>query len=201
MGKVRYHKLTLTMTSTIASIATLLQLATSLLMGARANPSMPLAAQQQIVAAASQTVQLSTQALAFAQGWVTFPVPQNASRWPTAAELQVAPYLDARGGYAQLGALGSGGASVRLDASTISFGDLNGDGYDDAMVVVQRTKFDGSTSLDLAAMLNQGGILFNIADTPLGNNPLISHQIQNGEFVVNSSSHYMLLGNQLIKTQ
>ncbi len=173
----------------ISTVALLLQLAASLLTGAKNNPS------PQIVAVAAQTIQLSTQALAFAQGQINFPVPQNASIWPTVAELQVAPYVDARGGYVQLG------AGVQLDSATVSFGDLNGDGYDDAMVIVKRMKANGSTESDLAAMLNQGGIMFNIADTPLGDNVHVeSHHIKNGEFILNTN-HYVLLGNQLLKTE
>jgi hypothetical protein len=182
------------MTSTIAI---LLQLAATLLTGAQNNPQVSLAAKQQVVAVAGQTIQLSTQAIAEVQGQINFPVPQNSGIWPNIRELMAAPYIDARGGYTQLG------VAVHLDSATISFGDLNGDGYDDAMVIIKRLKADGSTESDLAAMLNQGGIMFNIADTPLGNNiqlsTIASHQIQNGEFVMNENVRYSLLGNQLIK--
>ncbi len=182
----------------IATIALLLQLAASLLTGAEHNAQMSLAAKQQIVAAASQTIQLSTQALAK----IDFPVPQNTSVWPTAGDLAVAPYLDSVNKYVQLG------ESVQLIGSSISFGDINGDGLDDAMAVVQKTAPDGSTGYYLAAMLNQGGIMFNIADAPLGASVQVyNHQIQNGNLVMgvsvgnqaSSTIRYSLLGNQLIK--
>jgi hypothetical protein len=186
------------MITMIATIALLLQLTVSLLTGAQHNDQMPLAVKQRIVAVAGQTIQLSTQALAK----IDFPVPRNASIWPNYSELNNAPYLDAAGNYVRLG------QDVQLVGSSISFGDINNDGLDDAMVVVKKNEPNGSTGYFLAAMLNQGGILFNIADAPLGGAVQIySHRIQNGELAMDatignqsrSTIRYALLGNQLIK--
>ena len=186
------------MVAMTATIALLLQLAASLLTGAKNNYHMPLAAKQQVVAMAGQTVQLSTEALAK----VAFPVPQNTSIWPNYSELKNAPYLDSGDKYVQLG------QTVQLLGSSVSFGDINNDGIDDAVAAVKIAAPDGSSNYFLAAMLNQGGILFNIADAPLGSNAWIyNHRVQNGELVLDmatgnqasSTVRYVLLGNELMK--
>ena len=151
---------------------------------------------------ASHVVQMSTQATAV----IPFTVAKNDTPYPDYADLVNSPYLDVNGKYVQLGA----SSTVKLENYYISFGDLNGDVVDDAAVLVKRFANDGSVSYAIAAMLNQGGILFNIADYPLGNTfPTInSHEIvQGGNFVLNTqlpgepavTSTYQLVGNQWMK--
>ena len=176
------------------AIAALLQVTAMFLLGVQHNPNASLAAQQQAVSVGNQVVQMSTQALAN----ISFPVPQNDNAAPNIKDLQNAPYLAASGKWVRLG------QGVTLVSSSTSFGDLNGDGFDDAAVLVQRSLPDGSSDFALAALINQGGILFNIADAPLGTSvQIFSHTIQSGEFVVDmqvkgrtrSVRHYDLLGN------
>src|SRR6185437_8335584 len=65
------------------------------------------------------------------------------------------------------------GSEVQVINGTAVMGDLNGDGVNDEAVIVKRLRADGSYEFDLAALLNEGGALFNIADTQVGNNPHI----------------------------
>ena len=176
------------------AIATLLQLTATFLMGVQSNQNISLAAQKNAVAFGSHVVQLATQDLAN----VSFPVPQDSSIYPNIADLQNAPYKNAAGQWVPLG------RGVTLVSSSTSFGDLNGDGFDDAAALVQRSLPDGSTDFALAAFIYQGGILFNVADAPLGTSVQIySHSIENGQLVVDmqvdgqahSVRNYELLGN------
>jgi hypothetical protein len=181
------------------AIATLLQLTASLLMGVQHDPRISAAASQQAIQTGSQVVQLADQALAN----IPFPVPQNDSIWPNVKDLQNAPYLDASGHWVPFG------QGVQPISSSISFGDMNGDGTDDAALVVQQTASSGVSGYVLAVMLNQGGILFNIADAPLGSvaPTIYSHAISNGTLVMDMEAngaprsvvHYVLLGNQIDK--
>lgn len=183
------------------SILALLQVAAALLTGIHGKSVMPLAAQQRIVTLAGQVVQISTQAEAV----IPFSVAPNDSLSPSYTDLLRAPYLDASGKYVQQGP----SSTVKLEDNYISFGDLNGDVVDDAGVVVRRTAPDGTVSYAIAAMLNEGGILFNIADYPIGSTmPTInSHAIVAGMLVMNMqtgsgpavTSTYQLVGNQLLK--
>jgi hypothetical protein len=176
------------------AIAALLQVTAMFLLGVQRNPSVSLAAQQQAVSVGGRVVQISTQALAN----ISFPVPQNDGAAPTIKDLQNAPYLSASGKWVQWG------RGVAPVSSSTSFGDLNGDGFDDAAILVRRSLPDGSSDFALAALVNQNGILFNVADAPLGSSVQIySHTIQNGELVVDMQEdgsaravrHYDLLGN------
>jgi hypothetical protein len=176
------------------AIAALLQITATFLLGIQRNPSASLAAQKQAVLAGSQVVQVATQDLAN----INFPVPQNDSIWPNVKDLENAPYLNVSGQWIRLG------QGVQLISSSTSFGDLNGDGLDDAVAVVQRSLPNGSMDFALAAFINQNGILFNIADAPLGTSVQVySHSIQNSESAIDMKAdgqtravrHYGLLGN------
>jgi hypothetical protein len=104
-----------------------------------------------------------------------------------------APYIDAPGHWTRLG------NTIQLFTGDTSFGDLNHDGLDDAAVIVNRPSSNGTPNYFLAAMLNQNGIMFNIADFPLGTNiDIASHSIVQGTILLNSNS-YELLGNTIIK--
>jgi hypothetical protein len=182
------------------AIAALLQITATFLLGVQRNPSVSLAVQRQAVSVGSRVVQLSTQDLAS----ISFAVPQDNSAWPNIVDLQNAPYLNAEGQWVRLG------QGVQLISSSTSFGDLNGDGLDDAAALVKRSLPDGSSDFALAAFLNQGGILFNIADAPLGNTvQIFNHSIQDGELIVDvqvdgqarAVRHYELLGNAFGENQ
>jgi hypothetical protein len=178
--------------------ATLLQVALAILTSAQHNTQASLAAREQLVIAAAQSEQLAVQAMAP----LDFPITPNDSKWPTTTDVYNAPYRDQNGNYGHMGQVGT------LVAEDTSFGDLNGDGLDDAAVVIQSVSSDGSAHFELAALLNQGGILFNIANLQLGNNTVVySHQIADGgEIVLDMQSasqpratyHYELLGDAIV---
>lgn len=180
-------------------IATLLQLTTSLLLVAKQSDTMPLAAREGIVGVAGRAIQLSTQALMeIPPGFVQI---KNNGIWPTAADLGNSLYLDARGKYVPFG------QSVQALYSYSSFGDINNDGFDDAFAVVKRSLSGGGYEYALAAMLNQGNVLFNIDDATLGSSiEIYSHHVVNGALDIDMSEsglarktrHYGLLGNQIV---
>ncbi|MDE2019204.1 MAG: hypothetical protein KGJ13_02535 [Patescibacteria group bacterium] len=170
-----------------ATLMSLLQAAASLLLFAQGH-ALPASSTQAIVNFGSNAVQLVTQAAAP----IDFSVPQNNGIWPNTADLVQAPYLDGQGRWSRLG------STVQLIPADTSFGDLNGDGLDDAIVVVNRPTALGTSAYYLAAMLNQGGIMFNIADYPLGQGfTMASHTVRDGEAFVNGTG-YRLLGNTLL---
>ena len=182
------------------AIALLLQAATSLLMNIGQNASMPYAVRAQAVLVAEHAIQISTQAGAAPS--IGFSVPKNTSIWPTIGDLAQTAYRATDGSWMRLG------QNVQLVSPSVSFGDINSDGVDDAAVVVEQIAADGSARYALAAMLNQDDILFNIADMPLGASvEVYSHAIENNQIVVDmkvgdaarASYRYELLGNQLIK--
>ena len=187
-----------------STISLLLQTAAAILTSAHNNAALTPAATQQIVTLGSQTVQIATQAMAP----IGFSVTPNTGAFPTALEVLRAPALTATGVYVPL----ANGSPVKLDQSSLSFGDLNGDGLDDAAAVVTQTVGTGNsttTRVALAIFLNQGGIMFNIVDRPLGSDVVVysHHVVSGGELVMDmqvagearGTFTYSLLGNQLIK--
>ena len=177
----------------------LLQAATSLLIGVGQNANLPYAIREQAVVVAEHAIQISTQAEAMPN--IDFSVPKDTSIWPTIGDLMQVPYRAANDSWVPIG------RSVQLVLPSVSFGDINSDGLDDAATVVVQVASNGSSRYALAAMLNQNNILFNIADFPLGSAvEVYSHNIQNNQITIdmkigNSAEqtyHYELLGNQLI---
>lgn len=175
-----------------STLVLLLQLVASLLTGAQHNANLTPGATEATIAIASQAVQLTAQAEVMPK--IAFAIPPNDSNDPDMKDLMHSAYLDAAGNYVPAG------STVNFDTGNVSFGDINQDGFDDAAVIVQQADMNGNTTEAIAAMLNQGGIMFNIADYPLDGNPQItSHNIiQGGDIVINSST-YSLVGDQLIK--
>lgn len=172
----------------------------SLLSGAHNNPAVPAATDVQLIALGSRTVQLAAQAVAP----INFAVPANNSTWPNVNDLLVAPYLAANGAYVQQG------SSAKLDQGSISFGDLNNDGLDDAAAIVTRPAASGATENVLAMFINQNNIMFNIADLSLGTSPVTvySHHVASGGLFTmdmqiaggaRATSTYQLLGNRILK--
>lgn len=180
------------------SIALLLQMAASLLAGARNNPSLTPSTTEQIAAIGAHTIQLAAQA----EANIGFAVPQNTSIWPTIDDLMHSAYLNAGGAYVPEGPFAS------LEQSTVSFGDLNGDGLDDAAGVVDLTNAGSAPMPYLAVFLNQGGVMFNIADLPLdASTTVYSHGIMNGVLTMDmqaagaarATSTYELVGNRIVE--
>ena len=191
-----------------STIALLLQMTASLLAGAKSNPSLTASTTAQIVAIGNHAVQLAAQA--DARMGAGFAVPQNTDIWPTVGDLMQSGYLNNNGAYV------AEGEGATLEQSTISFGDLNADGFDDAAAIVDLQGSGGTTEAALAMFLNQGGVMFNIADLPLGtslSSPLgqgvtvYSHEIANGVLTIDmqvagqprATSTYELLGNRIVK--
>jgi len=181
-----------------STISLFLQVTASLLAAAHNNPALAPASAQQVVTIGSQSVQLATQAMAP----IPFAVPQNTSLYPNIKEVESAAYRTANGTYEPLG------MSVNLDQSSLSFGDLNGDGTDDAEAIVTQRASTGATSTAIAIFLNQGGVMFNIADRTLGSAVTVySHHVVNGALVMDmqvagesrGTFTYTLLGNRIIK--
>ena len=165
----------------------LLQAAASLLVSAQSEPS--LQAKIAAVHIGSKAVQTVVQETAD----IPFAITPNDSAAPTAKEVVNAPYRDAFGKWTKLG------SSVKLMEQYLSFGDLNYDGSDDAAVVVNKPDAKGGAHYFLAAMLNQGGIMFDIAEAPLGSTiNITNHRVASGEIVLDGA-HYELLGEELLK--
>ncbi len=180
------------------TIAALLQMTATLLMGVQHDVQTPVAVKAQLVLTGEHVVQIAAQAAAP----VPFVVTPNDGAWPNVKDLLNAPYRNASGVWVREG------QGVALDQSSVSFGDLNADGMDDAAVVVKRTGPNGTVEYALAALLNQGGIMFNIADLPLtsGTAPTVyNHRIVNGAIVLDwqkaggarATSTYVLFGDEL----
>lgn len=179
------------------TIALLLQMAASLLAGAKNNPSLTPSTTAQVAAIGERTIQLAAQA----EANIGFAVPQNTGIWPTIGDLMYAAYLNPEGVYVPEG------PSAMLEQSTVSFGDLNGDGLDDAAGVVDLGNADGQMKPYLAVFLNQGGVMFNIADLPLGASTTVySHNIMNGVLTIDmqsagaprTTSTYELVGDRIV---
>src|SRR5258708_5889721 len=180
------------MTSTVS---TLLQLATTLLLAAQQGGQLPPAVQQKMVTLAAQSIQLST----FALAPINFPVTKNDSIWPNVNDVGNAPYIGFDGKYTRLG------QNLQVFDQYTSFGDINGDGLDDAAAIVKKTDAGGNASYALAALLNQGNILWNISDVPLGNTlpQVYAHSVVNGQVMLDMQAgdqplatiYYGLLGN------
>jgi hypothetical protein len=189
----------------------LLQAAAALLTGIQNNPKVSPAVAQSAVTIAGIAVQQTVQARAMAMA--PFPTPENDGAAPNMRDLGNAVYLDANGNYVPLG-----GSTVGIIQDDTSFGDMNGDGSDDAATIVERMTASGTAQYALAVLLNQDGIMFNIADVPLfsGNASVppfqvVGHNIiQGGNLVMNINpessfsatsvtSTYRLVGDEIIK--
>lgn len=184
-----------------STIAALLQLVASLLTGAQHSVVMTPSTTQATVAIASRAIQLTAQVEAMPK--IGFAIPPNDSNAPSIKNLLQTAYIDPTGAYVP-----TVNSDVDVVQEDTSFGDLNADGFDDAVTVVERSDSAGNTTFALATMLNQGGMMFNINDVPLGSTVQVySHNIvQGGDLVINMSinnaaaqtSTYYLLGDQLL---
>ena len=183
------------------TIALLLQMTASILSGAHNHPAVTAATDIKLIALGNRTVQIATQALAP----INFAVPANDSMWPNVTDLLAAPYLAANGTYVRQG------LSAKLDQGSISFGDLNNDGFDDAAAIVTRPTAAGTTESVLAMFINQNNIMFNIADLSLGTSSVTvySHHVVSGLLTMDmqiaggarATSTYQLLGDQILKVK
>ncbi|RJP45945.1 hypothetical protein C4587_00110 [Candidatus Parcubacteria bacterium] len=184
-------------------IAGLLQATFVFLSAVQANPSLSDGALDRAVNHGSQVVQFSTWVLETdPPAMRTVPV----STVPRVSGLLSANYLISDGKRTRLG-LGSG-ENLRLEQEYVSFGDLNRDNVDDAMVVLRGAKPGGGASYRLAAMLNFGGELFNITMLDLGEElEIFSHEINYGKYAaemrVGSGERrrydYKLVGRELMR--
>ncbi len=159
-------------------LLSLLQATLALLLAVQ-NPGLPANVKQQALAAVSQSLKVYREA--------SFKLPDSGLPvvypWLSAKDLLGAEYKNDSGGTFRLknGAYGN----IRLEDQYISFGDLNKDSMDDAVVVMTETK-NGSTRYYLAAVENfSNGYLFDVAHKELGKEVQIyDHRVQNGEFKI-----------------
>ena len=159
------------------AITLLLQMATTLLLSIGQNNTLPIQTREQAINIAEHSIQISTQAEAMPN--IKFQIPKNNGIWPNALDLEQTAYRNTDGNWAPLS------NNLSIVDNSISFGDINNDGLDDAAVIIKQTNSDGSLNYSLALMLNQNNILFNIADFPLGSSiEIFNHKIANNEVFV-----------------
>lgn len=169
-----------------AAILSLLQITAAMLTTAQGG-AMPAANVQSIITISQHSIQLAAQS----EANIPFTVTPNNSMYPNINDLDSAAYRDTNGNWVTLG------PSVILSGGDTSFGDLNNDGIDDAAVVVNKPDAEGNPHYFLDAMLNQGGVMFDIAELPLGTTDNITtHRIVSGTIMLNNSS-YTLFGDAL----
>ncbi len=171
----------------ITTMLALLQAAASLLVSAQ-NPQTTPAMAQNAINLAGNVIQIVDQA----KTPINFAVREKSSIWTNITDLLSAPYIDSEGNWVRIG------PKVSILSEYTTFGDLNNDGFDDAAVIVNRRGTDGASHYFLAAMLNRGTTLFDIADFPLGDSVnIVSHEFTNGKIVLDGKK-YELLGKELI---
>jgi hypothetical protein len=199
----------------MTNIIALLQVVAALLVSLQNNPQASDAVKMQAITAANQAVALAGQAAA--QTAQTPPSSQSVQAqvtvveatstgstniWPNYNWLEQAQYIDLSGAKVLLG-----GTSVHLFGDYISFGDVNNDGLDDAVVIVQRSTDGINFSYAIAVMLNQRGWLTNVADLALPGAPTIyDHRVLNGKFQIDMQVgsatrqvyYYKLVGSTLV---
>ncbi len=177
-------------------IAELLKVSMSLLLAVQGNPQMPDKLVNQFLASVSQAIQLSSQVLNYDE-----KNQQIASKsiWPNYEQLLSAFYLSRDGKRVHLN------NGVWLAEDSLSFGDINEDGIDDAVVILKMDDEKGERNYWLGAMLNKAGVLFNIVNTPIGKNiEVYSHHVEFEQFTIDMKVdsaarkiyHFKLLGNE-----
>lgn len=181
------------------AITLLLQVATTILLNIGQNNSLPVATKMNAINVVEHSIQIATQAEAMND--IHFQIPKNNGIWPNALDLKQTAYRETNGSWAPIS------NNLSIVDNTISFGDINNDGFDDASVVIKQVNPDKSVNYFLALMLNQGNILFNIANVQLGSSiQIFDHKIMNNEIsydmqIGNSAQkvyNYELFGNQAI---
>lgn len=182
------------------TILILLQTATALLAGLQSGPALPAKTQQQVINSAAQVVQLAVQSYVVTPD---FQQAKNSDIWANYKDLLNSKYLNYAGNRVALG------QGVELEDGSISFGDINGDNRDDAAVIAKQNMPDGSERSVLAAMINQGDIMFNVADEPLGTNvQIFDHRVlDQGKFKLElqmdngprETRYYKLTGTQWLR--
>lgn len=80
--------------------------------------------------------------------------------------------------------------TVRLDESYYAFGDLDGDGSEDAAVILSANQGGSGAFLDLAAVVNRGGVPLHAASLRLGDRVRIeSLSIERGKISLRLVRH------------
>ncbi len=190
-----------------ALLATLLQLSLSLLSSAQ-NPSASAELRAQAIATASQAITLY-QTARQGQVQVQAQVPKK-NIWLNITQLANAEYADLAGNRFQLanGSYAAAANKATLRQEFISFGDLNKDLLDDAVVMLEVSAGTSPAELMLAAVTNRGdGGVADAANLGLGRNvQIFDHRVQNGEFKLDIQADggrretrlYKLQGDKLV---
>jgi len=202
----------------MTDLIALLQTVALLLGTLQGNPGLPSDVQQNILNLATEAVQVSKERLAN-QGTITAtgqtsggdtitaavevvtPIVNDPlkSYWPNYERLTQSYYTDLNQNQVLPGNI------VQPRYEHLSFGDLNNDGRDDAMVIVERIADNGTIIQSLAPMINSGNSLVNIDNLTLGYNVAVySHRITNGRYKLEASvdgttftRYYQLFGDEL----
>ena len=151
------------------AIATLLYLAASLLGNIQPDSSME--SRQEAILFANRAIHVANIAIQKDRGEEVF----DGAKIPTSNKLSDALYRNDDGGLSPLG------SRLQLLQQYTSFGDLNADNFDDAVVVVKAIPASGTPTYHLAAMANYNGELVNVANASLENFITIhNHRIDYG---------------------
>lgn len=197
-----------------ASLLGILNITATLLLSVQNNPLVSTADAERVVSSASQTIQSVM--------W-TLRQPTNTdkvatSTWPSARAMRNADFFNEeetrivlRDGKQQNadGSKPSGARSVSLNIleQYSSFGDLNRDNLDDAVLIVKTVSQKAGTGYHLAVMLNHNGTFFNLGNEKLINpKTIFDHRIEEGLFTIDyentngirAKRSYALLGNRLL---
>jgi hypothetical protein len=153
----------------MTSLLLLLQASSLLLDTVRLHPDIDTRLQHQIVATVGNAMTLSVQSLLSQPGATSF-VRKNA--YPTIEDVRNFSFVDNRG----IRRFSFDGMNI-LEQYT-SFGDMNGDNFEDVLAVVQ---YEPGGSYYLVPLLNRVGFLVQTNIVSLGNPVSISqHHIDNG---------------------
>ncbi len=191
-------------------LATLLQLSLSLLSSAQ-NPSISVELRAQAIATASQAIALYQTAR---QGQVQIQVqaPAKKNIWLNITQLANAEYADLAGNRFRLenGSYAAASNKAVLRQEFTSFGDLNKDLLDDAVVVLEVSAGTSPSEYMLAAVTNRGdGGVTDAANLDLGRTvQIFDHRVQNGQFKLDVQADggsretrlYKLQGDKLVLT-
>ena len=185
------------------SLLALLQIAVSLLLSVQ-NNQVSDASKIKAIASATQTIGFVLQTLAN-KATAQYAQTPSTNIWPTADRLWSSLYLNREGKWVSLG------SGVFIVDNSISFGDINNDNLDDAIVVTKNISANDPADITyhLTVMANQGGLLFNVANFDLGKTQpkIYSHSIESNIFTIGmeNATHprkayrYKLLGNTLVE--
>ncbi len=149
------------------SAFSLLQTALVLLQTISANPTADVQMQQQAIATAANSIASAYQ-LAMVQG--VLPKFARGNQYPTIEDVRTFAFVDSKGVRHT-----PGDGVARIVESSVSFGDINGDNFDDVAIVVH---YASGGNYYLVPLINQVGALKQFGSVLLGKNiEVVRHEI------------------------